>query len=426
MSAREEAQRFLDQLRRTEIRPGTSTARLPPDVADAIANEVAERFLRDSITPEQRQDPETLALVKKVAAARAKQSVADIYADTLSELQDDIETTAAARIQGLDLEPLRPLVGYLQTGQLNAICMRVPRSSAYLVLFEDQMPLFSVQLSEAVVWAIPHGPAEADGRLPFKFSRSSVMERIDAVPEVTQRFSESVVAYAAQGRLSYTTRFPGLPPGYARFAEMLSTSLEYFVLGHEFAHILHGHLDTAKARTGALPISEAEIPELSWAHEFEADLLGMVLSINAGIEKQNFDSAICFAGVGLFFDALEVMDRAVALLETGDESVSQLGSHPPSELRKQRLREFWPKMGGGDVEGDNRVRTALEMEKVQGEIVRLLWERTRPILLDLHRRGVRADLRWRPIAKETGPEAAPSSQPDPKRDLTASDRGEFS
>lgn len=54
------------------------------------------------------------------------------------------------------LGPRRPLIGHLQTGQLNAVSMRVlGRSGAYLVVFEDQMPLFASKLSKAVAWAIP-------------------------------------------------------------------------------------------------------------------------------------------------------------------------------------------------------------------------------------------------------------------------------
>jgi hypothetical protein len=113
-----------------------------------------------------------------------------------------------------------------------------------------------------------------------------------------------------------------------------------------------------------------------------------------------------FLGIGLFFDALDVMDRAVALLETGDENARQLGSHPPSDLRKQRLRDFLPQLGGGNPANAERVRATLVLEEVQGEIIRLLWERTRPILLDLRRRGVSAARTWRTIPKETGDEPA--------------------
>ena len=128
----------------------------------------------------------------------------------------------------------------------------------------------------------------------------------------------------------------------------------------------------------------------------------MCLSINACIEHNSMDIFGGFLGIVLFFDALDVMDRAVALLETGDENARQLGSHPPSDLRKQRLRDFLPQLGGGEPANAERVETALALAEVQGEIIRLLWERTRPILLDLRRDGVPAARTWRTIPKEIG------------------------
>jgi hypothetical protein len=95
------------------------------------------------------------------------------------------------------------------------------------------------------------------------------------------------------------------------------------------------------------------------------------------------------------------MDRPVALLQTGDESARQLGSHPPSDLRKQRLCGFLPALGGSEPANAGRVQAALLLAEIQTEIVRMLWERTRPILLDLRRSGVPAAHTWRTIPKET-------------------------
>lgn len=91
--------------------------------------------------------------------ARNVQNLYGALSEQLAKMQDNIEKNAAARIKGLDLGPRRPLIGYLETGQLNAVSMRVPGSSgAYLVLFEDQIGLFASKLSQAVAWAFPKNP----------------------------------------------------------------------------------------------------------------------------------------------------------------------------------------------------------------------------------------------------------------------------
>jgi hypothetical protein len=414
VSAHEEAQRFLDQLRaQNHAALGTVPARADP----ALAKDITDRLLRESFTPEQRQNPRLLVEVERVVAL-STQSIDDMFSDMLTRSQDDIEKTAAARTEGVDLRPLRPFIGHLQTGQLNAVSMRVPgRSGAYLVLLEDQMVSFASKLSQAVAWAIPHRPTDANGKITFEISMHSVKERIEIDPEVADRFADIVVTYAVTGSLAETDFNDLLPPVYTTFAELLSTSVQYFVLAHEYAHILLGHLDTTPACKGVLPAAEAEALAYSWRQEFDADWLGAVLSINALIEHRNRDVFIGFSGIGLFFDALDVMDRAVALLQTGDENARQLGSHPPSDLRKQRLRSLLPQMAEDDPADAGRVRAALKVTEDQEEIIRLLWEHTRPILLDLRRRGVPASATWRTIPKDTGdmPAPAPQSAPAPKQ-----------
>jgi hypothetical protein len=398
MSGREEAQRFLDQLRADTHRAlGTIPRRVDP----VVVRELVDRLLHESFTPGQARDPQVRASVEQ-AAARSSQSLDDAFAEQLATMQDNIEKTASGRIQGAQLALPRPLIGHLQTGQINAVSMRVPGSSGgYLVLLEDEMPLFASKLSKAVAWAIPHDPADSAGNMSFRISVDDVTERIEADPDVAHRFADIVVTYAVDGSLQRAGHHV-VPPGYLNLAALLRDSLEYFVIGHEYAHILLGHLDAPVARRGVLPAADAEALAYSWAQEIEADWMGMVLSINAGIEHEGLDIDFGFLGIGLFFDALDVMDRAVALLQTGDENARQLGSHPPSDLRKQRLRDFLPRLAGNDPAIADGVRAALAMAEVQEEIIRLLWERTRPELLSLRRQGVPAARTWRTIPKETG------------------------
>lgn len=116
-------------------------------------------------------------------------------------------------------------------------------------------------------------------------SVSDVTERIEADPEVADRFAKIIVNYAVTGNLDEAGRHL-MPPGYSDLAMMLSKSLEYFVLGHEYAHILIGHLDTTAVRKGVLPATDADALAYSWQQELDADLLGMTLSIGTYIEHE--------------------------------------------------------------------------------------------------------------------------------------------
>ena len=419
--ASEEAQRYLDQLRAEhQARLGTRLGTLPAPVDEANQNYLVDYILGKMFSPEQVDQYPQLRAQAKRQLASVVQDRDGALSEELGRKQENIEKSAARRITGGDLSHLRPLVGYLETGQLNAVTMRVPgRSGAYLVTFEDQLSKFAGKLSKAVAWAIPY-----DGET-FEMGVDAVTERIEANPDVVAYFAAIVVTYAVTGSLNQTDDPQPMRLGYHVFADrILSNSLDYFVLGHEYAHILHGHLETTATRKGVLPATEAEALAYSWQQELDADRLGMGMAINAYIEYEHEDEEASmfrdisggFLGIGLFFGALDVMDRAVALLETGDENARQLGSHPPSDMRMQHLRGHLPKLGGDQPAGVKMVQEALKVAEVQQEIIRLLWERTRPILLDLHRRGVPAARKWRPIPKETGDEPALAlpSAPAPK------------
>lgn len=400
MNIRQDAQRYLDQLRaQTHAALGTFPA--PPDPVSA--REIANWIQRNYISLE---EPQRRALELLVANSEHR-GFDDMITGFLARMQDDIERTIAADSGGMELQHRRPLVGHLQTGQLNAVSLRVPGSSdAHLVVFEDQMSRFCSMLSQAVAGVLPCHPVDANGVTAFHFDLPAVIERIQANPEVADPFIDRVVTYAVTGSLNGSGRH--LPsPDYGRLATILHMSVVYFVLGHEYGHILLGHLDRAATRKGVLPATEAEVLAYSWQQEFDADLDGLTTSINTGVEQRNFDISFGFLGISLFFDALDVMDRAVALLQTGDEDTRQLGSHPPSHFRKQHLCNSLSKTAERDPVIAESIRVALDRAEVQGEIICLLWERTRPILLDLRRQGVSAAHSWRTTPKETSNESAP-------------------
>jgi hypothetical protein len=403
-AAHDEARRFVEQLRMQN----RAALGLPPTTAhpgqDAVNDELFNRFLRESLIPEDARNPEIRRLWEQARARDREEAGTEMF----GQMHENIERIAVRSITRADGGPidftsLRPFVAELQTGQLNAVSMRVPgRHGAYLVLFETEMKLFASKISKAIAWAIPCYPHPAqEHMIAFEWGTGPIAERIKADPEITVRFADIVISYAATGSVAEAAHHL-MPPGYLTLASNLRDSLEYFVLGHEYGHILCGHLDTAATRKGVLPAEEAEVLAYSWHMEMQADWLGMALAIHALMNYENQDFDLTFAGISLFFDAMDIMDRAVALLETGDEDARQLGSHPPSDVRRKYLADSLPQVVGNDPSDAETVTRALHMAESQSEIVRLLWERTRPILLDLRRQGLSAAHTWRTVPKEGG------------------------
>ncbi|GAA0492822.1 hypothetical protein Ade02nite_69590 [Paractinoplanes deccanensis] len=388
MNGHDDARWFLDQLRTaTALKLGTA----PAGTADPqLVRSLRDRLLRESISPAQRTDPEMIDAFARHSERMTTTTQDDSFSEMFTQMLTVLERTVAEQNPEVDLVPLRPLVGHLQTGHLNAVTMRVPVTSAHLVLVEDQMPLFANKLSKAFAWAVPR-EKESDGLHHFQFGADPVRARLDADPAIAERFGEIVLHYAVYGALGNTAHHL-LPNGWFNFASLLRDGLEYFVLGHEYAHVLCNHLDGAESRRGVLPVEEVEAIAWSWRQELDADLLGTMMAINA-MRAEGVDTTTAFMGVSLFFDTMDVLDRAVSLLLTGSEQSHQVGSHPPSALRKEHLAQQLAK---------GPLRDVLGVGEIVGEVVESLWQRARPQVLAMHRRGARPAPMWHTIAKETG------------------------
>ncbi|XVQ06623.1 hypothetical protein ACQP1W_28675 [Spirillospora sp. CA-255316] len=394
-----EAQRFLEQLRAaTEATLGP--LRLPSD--PAFWKKRVDEVIRENPPPEEHMIPALRAKVEQYFA-RARKNPEAAVSEVLAERMDEIERIAASQVKIDDVAftPARPAVGLLRTGQLNAASMRVPGTSdAYLVLFEDQMISFTQRLGRAIAWAIDQGPNDANGRYMFDWSESSTAKRLKAHPEVAEHFTSLVVDYAVTGMVGALD--VETAPARAQLASRLSNALQYFVLGHEYAHIMLRHVDVSPTRKAVLPAAEAEVLMHSWRDEIQADQTGLALALSAGSVYGAHPFPQTVMGACLFFEALEVMDRAVALLQTGDEDSRQLGSHPPAVARKAALRSMIKQMPDSSRRNVEVKQTALDVTEILEGIISLLWGRTRPILLEMRRRGVQAAHTWRTIPKETG------------------------
>ncbi len=384
---------FLEQLR------AQIAAEYPDRVAPAdpeLLLEALEPLLETSFTAEARQQPS----LQKLIADTVRGLAADAYAvhdANLARIQQNIERTAQAQVEGpVDLSDLSPLIGYLPTGQLNAVTMLTPRG--HLVLFEDELVLFIEKICRVMIWALP---AEDDGAggARLVFSTDAVMERLDREPVIDQWFTALVIAYTLTGSVASV---PGLhlPPAKFLYAGSLATAVSYFIIAHEYGHILCGHLEETAPSRAVLPIDDVEALRYSWGSELDADVLGTVFAVNALIQHERLDFSEAYLGICVFFGVLDVMDRAVAVLATGDENARQVGSHPPSDMRKREVREFLPKMAGKDPALHERVRAALSMGDFQDRLIERLWRRARPMMHVLREAGARPAPVWRVIARE--------------------------
>lgn len=275
--------------------------------------------------------------------------------------------TAALKIEraldrlGLPLAS-RPLLGTLPLGCLEPVTADTqPAAAGHLVLIESQFVTFGMLLSAAV----SAGP-----------------------PRRSRLFSDLLLAYATSGRPGAINPLP-IELNRGTLSSLVSIML-LFVLGHEYAHVVLGHLPQADRQSGLLP---HDTPALvySWSHELDADMIGIRLAADAAAQD-GVAFATVLRGADLLFSAMDIMDRAVALLRSGDELAARLGSHPPGTLRRDSLRRMVRQVKASGARGV--IGTAIKAAEQQQQDLDDLWIAARPVLTREHLAGTRVHPRW--------------------------------
>ena len=114
----------------------------------------------------------------------------------------------------------RPVVGTLQTGQVNAVTIRVPNSTEYIVALHEELFTFALLLSKAVGRSFlitdPNGGN-------FSARPDHVAKRADAEPSVVGRFFDVVRAYAITGHPAAAQQYH-VEPAYEAIATILRES----------------------------------------------------------------------------------------------------------------------------------------------------------------------------------------------------------
>lgn len=144
--------------------------------------------------------------------------------------------------------------------------------------------------------------------------------------------------YEGEGEMSFPLPDPSLqiPVESLYLATVQALAVETFVLAHEIAHVVAGHLESATTKA-AVPVAGTELSldvlHQSWEQEFEADALGLLLyqaacgSIPA---LQGIREPARSVTPLLFFSL-------VALVETNLHREDGLSTHPPARDRLSNL-----------------------------------------------------------------------------------------
>lgn len=383
------AAEYLEFLQREQ----THSRRTPRQTAERLDQTVPPDKMRPGFEKLGITDPEELEAVDR----RHRAGLAAAESRMPSKLEDawtySILETLANRLMkaaGGTEWALRkmPTFGTLPLGELNAMAIRVPRSNEYLIAFQHGVFGFANLMVKAVAASYPIIESNAEDGARINFHPNEVAKRWDENPEPLHRLADLLTAYLIVGHPHAARQyFLGNPHAYVSSAFL--DGIELFIFGHEFGHVVGGHLDIRRFASQRVGSTEVERINPDWEMEFEADRIGCDLAMGAMREAKVQDS-IAFTGIDLFFSAMQLVDQALSVLLHGEVvDAPESATHPPTIMRRDALRA---KMKGQLPESE--LSMVVGFSSSAQVVLDQAWRRIQPQFVELHQRGIAPAVFW--------------------------------
>nr|WP_321358303.1 hypothetical protein [uncultured Draconibacterium sp.] len=252
----------------------------------------------------------------------------------LKTLFDKIEATA--KRLSLNTE-IKPIIGTALSKQYNAFAHKVPITNDYLIVFEGELFTLSNILAKIIALCLPDFKISKQG-VSFNLKENRIKNHIKSNESLQIHFEDFVLNAILHGQPNKTKHFY-LNETFSKLHYELLTSLELFVVGHEYGHIYCGHLNENNIIKQLYENKPIERISPDWEMEYEADYFGLTLMLNT--LKSNSLFPFSFLGPELFFTFLDIEERANNLLINGVEKRSYgCDTHPPTFERRTRIRQL--------------------------------------------------------------------------------------
>jgi hypothetical protein len=231
----------------------------------------------------------------------------------LSELVAGVE--AAATKHGFAI-PRRPAIGTLPTYDLNASALPGPPGEGHIIVFESGMFTFSGSLARITAQAV--NADDRSGSVQLLRTPAAIAGHLERHAQILFQFADLLFSQAVLGTSSYALVYK-VPSQSVWFADRLIDAVEFFVLAHEYGHIILNHADVHGSAD-------------SHDEEFAADEVALRICLTAW-EGELW----AYAGAALFLCGLDAVETSVATFLQGVPHRDPSSTHPPPLARLAAL-----------------------------------------------------------------------------------------
>jgi hypothetical protein len=259
--------------------------------------------------------------------------------------------------------PRKIVIGTLLTGNVNALAIKVP-SGGIIVALDYGLFLFIHLLAKAISEFFPEEKSR-NNKIAFSTKDEDITRSLSTNKEWHARFVEVLLAYVVLGNPMLARQY--FQKGFARsmLSSVLRSSAEFFVVAHEYSHLILDHSAIENLRQRNL-LGQVHIDEIvrNWKDELAADNLALQMTLEFG-QRRGYDLALSYVGIDFLFSCMEIVEQASGL----EPSVT----HPPADDKRELLREWLMHNFEAQSKG------ALELGKTIQRLIAELWRRNKPL-----------------------------------------------
>jgi hypothetical protein len=291
------------------------------------------------------------------------------------------ELVGAAPVIGCEI-PIPPVIGTISTSSVNA-CTLILETEEPIIFVEEDILSFIHLFSKVFVQCLSL-EKKTEGRSSIILDKNDIRMNIKDNPEILFRFKDFLTAYILNG--SPRESKPYLLKQDARYqlCTQIMMSAELFLVGHELGHVLANHLKTRRKLLFYNQEHDLKHENRNWEKEFEADKIGMYLSMKA-LEKYGWGDDMCYVGIEPFFTVYDIALRARKILKDGNEDISdEFRSHPPNNLRRQNTRLELKKITSAE-----NFLNATYLPDLIHETMEYLWEESKDVFYKAYKKGLK-------------------------------------
>jgi len=246
--------------------------------------------------------------------------------------------------------PKNIVIGTIPIRSVNAMVCQFDATDEVLICFRaglfeflDELTHLVLAMMEELESAVSAVPAEAQRWTALAFDQNALDRYLDSHLEVRTAFVQIItqfgVGFASNVKSNiWRSAFPkdSQDTGTKLYMPFMQYLL-MFVLGHEYGHLLAGHLSVKKAVLCMVGGMQVENQRHSYQEELNADLIGegFVKVYLQSIGMQNQEELIVSS---FFLTAVDLLQRAIAINYTGHDKNRPWSSHPPPFSRRWKLQ----------------------------------------------------------------------------------------